>query len=191
MRRTSPIPDVMNASLSTTPNRRGLIWISGALAVAVLGAIGWYVTGHTGTGSSASTGSAPASASSADDSGTGILLGLADTAIKDKHLVAPAGSNAYEFYLSVLQLDAQNKTAQQNMHDLFGSASEEVERSINNNDLDEAQRELGLLREFDSTNYTLSLLGGKLDAARQVMIKQDEARAAAIQAANTQGAAAH
>jgi periplasmic protein TonB len=181
----------MNASLSATPNRRGLIWISGALAVVVLGAIGWYAAGHTGSGSIASLDSSPASASSTDDSGTGILLGLADTAIKDSHLVAPAGSNAYEFYLSVLQLDAQNKTAQQNMHDLFGSASEEVERSINNNDLDEAQRELGLLREFDSTNYTLSLLGGKLDAARQVMIKQDEARAAAIQAANAQGGAAH
>jgi protein TonB len=181
----------MNASLSATPNRRGLIWISSAVAAVVLGAIGWYVVGHAGAGSAVSTGSAPASASSADDSGTGILLGLADTAIKDRHLVAPAGSNAYEFYLSVLQLDAQNKTAQQNMHDLFGSASEEVERAINNNDLDEAQRELGLLREFDSTNYTLSLLGGKLDAARQVMIKQDEARAATIQAANAQSGAAH
>jgi protein TonB len=181
----------MNTSLSDPPTQRGLIWISLAVAVVALGAIGWYLVGHTGVGKSVSAEGGPASASSTDDSGTGILLGLADTAIKDKHLVAPAGSNAYEFYLSVLQLDAQNKTAQQNMHDLFGSASEEVERSINNNDLDEAQRELGLLREFDSTNYTLSLLGGKLDAARQVMIKQDEARAAAIQAANAQGGAAH
>ena len=179
----------MNTSLSAAPTQRGLIWISLAVAVVVVGASGWYLMGHIGAGKTASTDVGPASSSSADDSGTGILLGLADTAIKDRHLVAPAGSNAYEFYLSVLQLDAQNKAAQQNMHDLFGSASEEVERSINNNDLDEAQRELGLLREFDSTNYTLSLLGGKLDAARQVMVKQDEARAAAIQAANVQGAA--
>ncbi|HEX7815796.1 hypothetical protein [Dyella sp.] len=180
----------MNVSLSATPNRRGLIWISLALAVVVLGATSWFVVGH-GAGSTAGGGNDPASSSSSSDSGVNIMLGLADTAIKDKHLVAPAGSNAYEFYLSVLQLDAQNKTATQNMHDLFGTATEEVERSINNNDLDEAQRELSLLREFDSTNYTLSLLGSKLDAARQVMVKQDEARAAAMQAANASGSQAH
>jgi len=55
------------------------------------------------------------------------------------------------------------------------------------NTIDEAQRELSLLREFDSTNYILSLLGGKLDAQRQIQTRQDEARAAAIQAQQSAG----
>lgn len=157
----------------------------------VLAGIGYVLMQGRGHVDVASGSEAPASSSSASDSGTSILLGLAKTAIEQKHLVAPAGSNAYEFYLSVLQLDPQNKTALDDLHTMFSSASEDVERSINNNELDEAQREIGLLREFDSTNYTLSLLGGKLDAARQVMIKQDEARAVAIQAASSQNEPAH
>ncbi len=116
-----------------------------------------------------------------DDGGVGILLDLAKTAIGENRLVAPAGSNAYEFYLSVLQLDPSNKAALDELHESFPSASADVERAINNNELDEAQRELSLLREFDSTNYILSLLGGKLDAQRQIMIRQDEARAEVIQ----------
>jgi protein TonB len=178
----------MNASISA-PNRRWLVWASLALSVVLVAVIGWLVVAR-GTHSVAAGGS-PASASTAGDaSGVNILLDLAQTAIKEKRLVAPAGSNAFEFYMSVLQLDPESKAAQDSLHGLFSPASEDVERAINNNDLDEAQRELSLLREFDSTNYTLSLLGGKLDAARQVMIKQDEARAAAMQAANTQNEAA-
>ncbi|HEY9132220.1 MAG TPA: hypothetical protein VIM98_10725 [Dyella sp.] len=179
----------MNASFSA-PHRRWLVWASLALAVLLVAVIGWLAFAR-GSHNLAG-GSSPASASTAEDaSGVNILLDLAQTATKEKRLVAPAGSNAFEFYMSVLQLDPENKAAQDSLHGLFSPASEDVERSINNNDLDEAQRELALLREFDSTNYTLSLLGGKLDAARQVMIKQDEARAAAIQAANVQNDAAH
>ena len=81
----------------------------------------------------------------------------------------------------MLQLDPSNKSAQDELHASFPSASADVERAINNNELDEAQRELSLLREFDSTNYILSLLGGKLDAQRQIMVRQDEARAEVIQ----------
>lgn len=184
-----PDPDVMNASISA-PNRRWLVWASLALAVVLVAVIGWLVVARGAHNVAA--GGSPASASTAGDaSGVNILLDLAQTAIKEKRLVAPAGSNAFEFYMSVLQLDPENKAAQDSLHGLFSPASEDVERAINNNDLDEAQRELSLLREFDSTNYTLSLLGGKLDAARQVMIKQDEARAAAMQAANTQNEATH
>jgi protein TonB len=57
-----------------------------------------------------------------------------------------------------------------------------VERLINPVDLDEAQRELSLLREYDATNYTLALLGGKLSAQRMLVTRQHEAQAAIIQA---------
>jgi protein TonB len=53
---------------------------------------------------------------------------------------------------------------------------------INPTDLDEAQRELSLLRDYDPTNYTLALLGGKLSAQRTLLTRQHEAEAARIQA---------
>lgn len=180
----------MSRSASFAPRQRVLVVVSLVVLVA-LGVGGYFWSTGSVPAVVASSGIASASSSGGkDDNGVGILLDLAKTAETDKRLVAPAGSNAYEFYLSVLQLDPQNKSAQDALHDTFPSASADVERSINDNDLDEAQRELSLLREFDSTNYILSLLGGKLDAQRQIQTRQDEARAAAMQAQQSAGTGA-
>lgn len=174
----------MSTTVSPAPHRRVLVVASLlAAAIAAGGAFWWLQGGHAVSASVASG----KPGGSQDDNGVGILLDLAKTAVSEKRLVAPAGSNAYEFYLSVLQLDPQNKAAQEQLHDAFEAASADVERDINNSNLDEAQRELSLLREFDSTNYILSLLGGKLDAQRQIQIRQDEARAAVIQAQQAAG----
>jgi len=171
----------MSRPASLAPRQRVLVVVSLIVLVAIGGGIYFWSKGGSASGATTAS-AADASASGGDDSGVGILLGLAKTAVSEKRLVAPAGSNAYEFYLSVLQLDPQNKVALDDLHESFPTASADVERAINNNNLDEAQRELSLLREFDSTNYILSLLGGKLDAQRQIQIRQDEARAAAMQA---------
>lgn len=171
----------MSRLATLAPRQRVLVAIS-LIALVVVGG-GIYLWPKAGSASGANTATAAdGSASGKDDSGVGILLDLAKTAVSEKRLVAPAGSNAYEFYLSVLQLDPQNKVALDELHESFPTASADVERAINDNNLDDAQRELSLLREFDSTNYILSLLGGKLDAQRQIQIRQDEARAAAMQA---------
>ncbi|HET6554658.1 MAG TPA: hypothetical protein VFG49_14115 [Dyella sp.] len=169
----------MSSPVSSAPNRRALVVASMVAMLAVAGGAFWWL--HGSHGAASASGDA-AAAGGKDDSGVTILLDLAKTAVTERRLVAPAGSNAYEFYLSVLQLDPGNKAAQEELHEAFPTASADVERAINNNELDEAQRELSLLREFDSTNYILSLLGGKLDAQRQIQIRQDEARAAIIQA---------
>jgi periplasmic protein TonB len=129
-----------------------------------------------------SQGGHQASASGGDSDGVNLLLGLAGTAIAEHRLVAPEGANAFEFYLSVLQLDPSNAAARARLADLFPQASAEVEAAINAKALDEATRELRLLREVDSDNYTLSLLAGKLDAQRMIKVHEDEARAAVIQA---------
>jgi protein TonB len=173
----------MSSTVSSAPNRRVLVVASLVAAILVAGGVLWWLQGGK-TSAVAANGQAP---DSKDDSGVSILLDLAQTAVKEKRLVAPAGSNAYEFYLSVLQLDPQNKAAQEQLHESFPAASADVERAINDNSLDEAQRELSLLREFDSTNYILSLLGGKLDAQRQIQVRQDEAHAAVIQAQQSAG----
>ena len=133
----------------------------------------------------------PATASSSgQDSGVSIMLGLAKTAVDEKRLIAPAGANAFEFYLSALQLEPDNAAATAGLHELFEPAADDIERAINDNNLDEAQRELSLLREFDGTNYKLALLGGKLDAQRQIQVREDEARAAVIQSQATSSSSA-
>lgn len=125
--------------------------------------------------------SSSSDAGSAND-GVGILLNLADQALKDHRLIAPAGANAYEFYLSVLELDPANAVAHKNLADNLPDAMNQVEQAINTRDLDEAARELRLLREVDNNNFTVQLLAGKLDAQRAIVVREDEARAAALQA---------
>ena len=95
--------------------------------------------------------------------------------------MAPEGANAFEFYLSVLQLDPANAVAHEHLDELFPRPGE-VEQAINAKELDEATRELRLLREVDSNNYTLSLLAGKLDAQRMIKVREDEAAGRAMRA---------
>jgi hypothetical protein len=163
--------------LLTDGSRRRALIIGLVLVVGTLASGGfWYAR------ASAATAAATAASSADDANGVNTLLGLADSAMHDGRLVAPEGSNAYEFYFSVLQLEPNNRIALENLHKAFVPASEEVERLINQVNLDEAQRELSLLREYDADNYTLLLLSGKLGAQRMLVTKQHEAQAALIQA---------
>ncbi|MET0937323.1 MAG: hypothetical protein ABWX83_15115 [Luteibacter sp.] len=113
-----------------------------------------------------------------------ILLGLARDATKEGRLVAPQGNNAYEYYLSVTQLDPKNATAQDALRETLPFASQNIEQQINHRELEEARREIALLRDYDPTNYTLIILGAKLDAQQQVVTAEDEAKAEAIRRRN-------
>jgi len=168
----------MPLSLSAASPRRGLFFAAFAVLILVVGGIGWYVRATR----SAKSEAAGASSAATDSSGEGILLGLAKSAVGEHRLVAPAGSNAYEFYLSVLQLDPHNSAARDALSALFAQACDDVEQAINARNVDEAQRELSLLRDYDSNDYKLALLGSKLSAQRMVMTREHEAQAAAIEA---------
>jgi protein TonB len=168
------------------------VWL-GSLLVLILAAGGgwWHWSARAATG--------PAQ----DDSGVRVLLGLAGDAVRDGRLVAPVGSNAFEFYFSVLQLDPHNRTALGNLRDAFKPACADVEQTIAAGNLDEAQRELQLLRAYDAGNYRydpaheelnasdykLALLGGYLDAQRTLLGRRHAVEAAAISARQA-GAAA-
>jgi hypothetical protein len=161
------------------------------VSLLVLAATGIYRHGRASAYPPEAAGSAsiePA-ATPVDDvqSGTDILLGLARDAMHDGRLVAPAGSNAYEFYLSVLQLEPDNRSAREALRESFPSAAVEIEHTINQKQLEEARREIDLLREFDRDNFTLALLGGKLSAARNIVMKQHEAEAARIRQTTAAG----
>lgn len=177
--------------LRSVVSHRYALAVAAVLVLTVAGGISWYSRTMANASFDAAGSPSPAVVDApADDaqSGTGILLGLARDAMRDGRLVAPAGSNAYEFYLSVLQLQPQNPSAQEALRESFARAAVEIEHTINQNDLEEARREIDLLREFDSTNFTLALLGGKLSAARNLLMKQHEAEAERIrQAAHVQG----
>ena len=179
--------------LCVASRRNALVLVSLLVMATTAGGIFWYsyATANASPNVTGTSSGNPADASGNDaQSGTQILLGLARDAMHDGRLVAPAGSNAYEFYFSVLQLEPHNQVALDNLKKAFVPACNEVERLINPTDLDEAQRELSLLREYDATNYTLALLGGKLSAQRMLVTRQHEAQAALIQA-QQEAAGAH
>lgn len=165
----------MSSSTSNAPQRRGVLFAALTAAVLLLGGGLWFA--HASMSSKSADGH-----SANDGSEIGVMLDLADKAYHDKRLVAPVGSNVYEFYFSVLQLDPNNATAQQRLHDAFKPACDVVENTINSGDLDEAQRELYLLRQYDQHNYKLALLGSVLDAQRVIERRKHEAEAARLQA---------
>ena len=181
----------MSRFLPAVSYRYALVLVSALILVAAIGILRYSQAsanaplGYSGASiESASTGIDDA------QSGSGILLGLARDAMRDGRLVAPAGSNAYEFYLSVLQLEPQNPTAQEALRESFPQAATEIEHTINQKQLEEARREIDLLREFDGDNFTLSLLGGKLSAVRNIVMQQHEAEARRIQRATSAAQAA-
>lgn len=166
---------------------RRSVWLGGVLLLMLVGGGWWHWNARAAT------------QSPSDDNGVHILLGLADDARRDGRRVAPVGSNAFEFYFSVLQLEPGNRTALGALRDMFKPACEDAEHTIAAGDLDEAQRELQLLRAYDAGNYKydpahdelnasdykLALLGGYLDAQRTLLGREHAEQAAAMAARQT------
>src|SRR5699024_8537176 len=89
---------------------------------------------------------------------TSELLNEASKAIRDQRLLAPAGNNAVEFYLKVLDRDPDNRVARDALREMFPFAANAAEQVINQGDFDEARREIDLLTRTDPDNYTLTIL---------------------------------
>ena len=95
------------------------------------------------------------------------LLREAGLALRENRLVAPAGNNALEYYLRILDKDPNNATAKDALREMFPIVTGPVEQSINNGGLDEATRVINLLAKADPNNYTLTILRGKLDLKKK------------------------
>ena len=108
------------------------------------------------------------------------LLAEARKALAEQRLVAPAGDNAVEYYVSVLAKDPKNRDAQGALREIFPFAEPVVEQAVNKGNLDEAQREIDLLAKADPNNYTLTILRAKLDAARKLASSAQQAKQQAL-----------
>jgi protein TonB len=102
------------------------------------------------------------------------LLSEARKAMNEQRVIAPAGNNAFEFYLKVLQKQPGNQTAADALRETFPFAASNVEQVINQRDFNEADREIDLLAKVDPTNYTLTILRSKLDAQRKTLDEEQQ-----------------
>ncbi|MEP7185993.1 MAG: TonB family protein [Rhodanobacter sp.] len=156
------------------------------VVIALLAASAWFLIikphqellmadsgGHPSTPVSTATRTAPPPANVA---GMDIdqLLGEARSAMNEQRYLAPAGNNAFEFYLRVLEKDPGNKVASDALRETFPFAAPSAEQAINSRDFSEAQRQIDLLAKADPTNFTLTILRSKLDAQRKTLDKQQQ-----------------
>jgi protein TonB len=102
------------------------------------------------------------------------LLAQARRAMNAQRLVAPAGNNAYEYYLRALEKQPGNQVAADALRETFPFAATAAEQSINQRNFDEAQREIELLAKADPANYTLTILRSKLDAQRKLQDREQQ-----------------
>ncbi|GGA25341.1 hypothetical protein GCM10010981_12350 [Dyella nitratireducens] len=102
------------------------------------------------------------------------LLSEARKAMNQQRVIAPAGNNAFEFYLKVLQKQPGNQVAADALRETFPFAASNVEQVINQREFDEAEREINLLAKVDPTNYTLTILRSKLDAQRKTLDQEQQ-----------------
>jgi periplasmic protein TonB len=102
------------------------------------------------------------------------LLAEARKAINAQRYLAPAGNNAFEFYLRVLEKQPGNQVASDALRETFPYAATSAEQVINSRDFNEAQRQIDLLAKADPANFTLTILRSKLDAQRKLLDKQQQ-----------------
>ena len=129
--------------------------------------------GHPSTPVSAATPAAPPPVNVAAMD-VNQLLSEARKAMTEQRYLAPAGNNAFEFYLKVLQKQPGNRVATDALRETFPFAANSAEQAINTRDFNEAQRQIDLLAQADPTNFTLTILRSKLDAQRKLLDKQQQ-----------------
>ncbi len=97
------------------------------------------------------------------------LLAAASRALAEHRLLAPAGDNAFVYYLEARKRQPHNAVVDAALRELFPFAVQEAEQAINAGHLEQAQQEIGLLERADPTNYSLTILRGKLEAQQRLV----------------------
>jgi periplasmic protein TonB len=130
--------------------------------------------GHPSSPVSVESRAAPAAPANVAAMDTNQLLSEARKAMNEQRYLAPAGNNAFEFYLRALEKQPGNQVATDALRETFPFAATSAEQAINTRDFNEAQRQIDLLAKADPTNFTLTILRSKLDAQRKLLDKQQQ-----------------
>lgn len=165
--------------------------------VLVVGIIGFFVyswmTGVGDLGPIRPTTSSQAREERVDDVAS--MLADARTATAANRYVQPAGNNALEIYLRVLEVEPGNRSAREALTEqlnlVFAPAAE---RLLETGDFAEAERVIGLLRRADEGSILVSALRQKLGlaqrAAEQTRLNEERARQRQLDDAANRTAAA-
>lgn len=158
-----------------------LVAIVAVLAVAL--ALRYIVTGRTELANLAETTGAGTGAEAGGS--VDALLAQARAAMAESRLVAPAGNNAYENYLAVLDQQPANVSAREALNDLYGIAVSSADQAVGGGDLDEAERLAGMLARTNPDSFTVVNLRQRIERARataaaaELAEQQRQAQAAA------------
>ncbi len=168
-----------------------LVLVAGAAAAA------WFFMQGGGPAGVAPTAATPQAAPAAEAVAEGVvtiapevevlsvgqLFTAARTALAENRMVMPAGNNALEYYLAILEKEPGNSGAAEALRELFPFASGTAEQEIASGSVDEAARIIAQLAKADPENYTLTILRSKLDARRAALERETAQTAAAAAAA--------
>jgi len=134
--------------------------------------------GHPSSPVSVASRAAPAAPANVAAMDINQLLSEARKAMNEQRYLAPAGNNAFEFYLRALEKQPGNQVATDALRETFPFAATSAEQAVNSRDFNEAQRQIDLLAKADPTNFTLTILRSKLDAQRKLLDKQQQQQTA-------------
>ncbi len=135
---------------------------------------------------------APAPVADAPPQSVPELLDAARSAMREQRLIQPAGDNAIEYYLKVLDAEPDNRNAQLAILELMPLAQGVTEKMIQDNRLDEAQIAIGLLKRAQPTSVVVTNLEQRIviqrRAEEQRLRSEEEAARLAEREARTQAA---
>ncbi len=118
------------------------------------------------------------------------LLKLAQKAVSENRIVAPDGNNALEYYGNVLLQEPNNIKAQNALADVLPLVTSAAERELNTKNVNEAARLVVLLDRAYPKSYTVNSIRNRLDALRNNLQKEEDAKKLAEQQKAQQAAAA-
>lgn len=150
--------------------------------VLVVGVIGFFVyswmTGVGDLGPIRPTAATETREEQVDD--VAALMESARTAMREDRMVQPAGNNAVELYLNVLEREPENRAAREALTELIPIAMGPAERLVETGDFVEGERVLSLLQRADEGSVLVSALRQKLGlaqrAAEQNRLAEERAR---------------
>ena len=122
------------------------------------------------------------SASVSSNNDIAALLAEARAARDKGQYIDPEGANEVELYLRVLELDANNRAAQDALLEVIPYAQDRVDQYISEGNIPQADRSLALMRRADPNAVFLTSLAGRLETQKRLQASREAEQIAAQQA---------